>query len=124
VKGNSINQVNPGVFFYYAFVAVSGGTTNITVTQSNNGSWIALTVNSASQVILYDLNCGKVLIGTQSANGTVTFANVPNGSYIIGIQYSANSVVGQPQGHPLPTVTYTFDSANASGSASVPFQPK
>jgi hypothetical protein len=130
VKQGAVFQVNPGVFFYYDKVTVTTGPVDITVTQSNDEGWKNLLINSTSQVLLYDLDCNHVIVGDfDAATGTVTFPNVGNGSYIIGIQYSANSAVGQPESDsPLPIVEYTFntivDALPPSGVASIEYQPK
>jgi hypothetical protein len=127
VANNVVSQVNPGVFFYYDSVDVPGpGTSTVTVTQDNNGIWKDILTNSASQIILYNTDCSKYVIGTFS-NGTVTFTGVAGGSYIIGIQYKANSVVSQPETD-HPTVTYDFTTnvggSPSGGAASINYQPK
>ncbi len=119
-KYNKVNQVNPGVFFFYDEVTVSGGPANVTVTQVNTEGWPDINPNNDTQIFMYDLNCNHVFQGTFS-NGTVTFTGVTDGTYVIGILYAAGSVKGT-DASALPTVTYTFTSP--SGTANIGYVPK
>src|SRR5262249_35928924 len=128
-KGNpkSINQVNPGVFFFYDEVVPSSST--ITVTESAINGWtrvIQAATPYSTQITLYTTNCVKVTSGTfNPATGTATISGVTAGNtYIVGIKYDPGSLVGYVP--PAPTTTYTFtSSSSASGkSASVNVVPK
>jgi hypothetical protein len=105
LKGQNINAVSPGVLFYYSTVTVSTGD-DITVNQTVVGSTPLLSVQQ-DQAILWNLDCTKAAGGTVSGNGsTVTFSDVPGGTYIIGIKYTPDSVKGVK---PNPaTSTYSF----------------
>ncbi len=95
------------MLFYYNTVTVSAGAT-IRVTQTDNGTSPALGVQQ-NQAILWSLNCTKVAIGTVTAGGaTVTYTNVPAGTYIIGIKYTPATVKGAAE---PGTVIYTFSTS-------------
>jgi hypothetical protein len=102
------NNVNPGVFFFYTRVTVTGAPQNVTVVQttdSNNPT--ELFAPQQSQANLYTSTCAGVNISGTASGGTVTYANVPAGDYIIGIKYDSKTFVGSPA--PAPQVpTYTF----------------
>jgi hypothetical protein len=129
VRANKINSVSPGVIFYYNKITIPGG--DITVVESNDKGWRDMLVQDLGQAILYDLSCNK-FASASSSNGTVTFSNVPAGTYIIGIKYSPANLVGQPvtkSGGVYPTSIYTwvtkFNTALQPGSeASIPVAPK
>jgi hypothetical protein len=123
-KGNPasqvINSVSPGVFFLYDGVALATSGT-ITVTETD-GSWTRAIVVNQLQVILYNLSCTTLHVGTLAvgANGSVTITNVPAGNYILSVKYDPNSLNGYHP--PTPSTTYNFAvQANglASGSGSV-----
>jgi hypothetical protein len=132
LKGNEINQVNPGVLFLYDQIFASGPTT-ITVTQSNIGAdcdWPNLPPQKIGQIILWsNPGCIKVqLTGSyDESTGTVTINNVPEGDYILGIKYDPDFVDGFDECvDDEPTVTYTFETSVdgiQSSTASVDFVP-
>jgi hypothetical protein len=105
--GHIAQSINPGVFFYYSHVPLSGSTNVVTVTQFNDGS--PGQYNYAStQAQLFNSACTVVATGT--TGGTqVSFPNFnatgKAGTYIVGIKYSTKSIVGQP----IPTSTGTCD---------------
>jgi len=132
LKNGKIGVVSPGVFFYYDKVtAPSSGSFNITVAESNNGSWPAVSVNK-DQIIAYDDNCnklGNVTVGSNGGLATITFKNyTPGATYYFSVKYDTGSVVGfKPSG--TPTVKYTFDTfinnvLQSLSTASVNFVPK
>ena len=136
VKGNKINGISPGVFFYYNKITVpSGGITSLQVKQTQSLSPVWTTIGTM-QVILWDANCVKTSVTGSANNGTVTFSpanavtSLTPGDYYISIKYDPGTLVGQTvNGNPKPTNTYTFTtwingSAVPTSSDSVNVRPK
>jgi uncharacterized repeat protein (TIGR01451 family) len=114
VKSGKVNQVNPGVMFYYITIQAPSANFTVNVTQSNDKGWKPIPVQATNQVILYEANCSKsskavasVTASTQKATLTVTGATA-GGTYIVGIKYSLSGLGGQSVSTPFPTVTYSF----------------
>ena len=135
VKSNKINNVAPGVFFYYSFVTVASNGSTLTVPETNLLGWKPIkTLNT--QAFLYTTGCVKLgITGTESSTGTtdtITYSNVPAGTYVIGIKYDTSTLVGQSvskQGGHYPTNTYSYitkvNGTDFGGSAaSVDVTPK
>jgi hypothetical protein len=115
VKNGKINQVNPGVFFYW--VKVSGGgtyTIDQSITTGNFSTQFAMAAGSA----VFDASCVKVGSATLTQSGgdvTVTFSG--SGDFYIGIKYDTGTVKNQTA--PIPTtVHYEFTTSGVSGSTS------
>jgi hypothetical protein len=108
-----INNVAPGVFFYYTQVTAPSSSFSIVIDQSNNNATFPLFQIQNGQVSLYDANCNPSNKGTVvlSANGTQATINITGASagevFIIGVKYSTGSVVGTSAAGD-PTVTYTY----------------
>ena len=114
LKGNpaTINQVNPGVFFYWIKVT-GGGTYTITQTPSQAGYIYAFASGSG----VFNSSCSAVSGAsiTQSSNGSVTVTFTGTGTFYIGIKYDATSVKNKPA--PSPTTVHTdFATTGISGS--------
>jgi hypothetical protein len=128
-KGGVINSVSPGVFFLYDGETVTVANSTITVTETD-GPWLpaAPILARTGQVVLYDVNCNKLNVGTVSiaADGTVTITGVPIGTYILGIKYDSTTLKGYtPDGNPSTTYTFTVTvNAANSGSDSINVIPK
>ena len=100
VKNGKMNNVAPGVFFYWIKVTVAtSGAKTFTIAQSitsaNNNFNHFFTTASGSFV--YNSNCVKVATQSVSSTGTVTFTAPSAGTYIIGVKYDAGSVKGKPR---------------------------
>ena len=113
VKGNAINNVAPGVMFYYSKITAPAASFPIQVTQSNNKSWKPMGIQDLGQVIVWDANCVKsnATAAYTSSNGTVSIQ--VNGAtvgavYYLSIKYNPGSLVGQKVSKPYPTTSYTF----------------
>jgi hypothetical protein len=106
VKGQKINSVAPGVFFYYSAVTVDPGTHTISVSQTTSPNFTLFGVQQ-DQAVLYNSNCVRV---QNNATGTFTVTNDTGGpvSYVIGIKYDPNTVVGKTKPGGNGNVTYTF----------------
>ena len=124
VKNGVINNVNPGVFFYWVKVTVPAGNNTFTITQTittgNFNTFFAM-ANGGSNV--FDSNCNS-LGPTITQNGnttTVTFTAPTAGTYFISVKYAANSVVGSlapSPGSPGTTVHYNYTTSGVLGSTS------
>jgi uncharacterized repeat protein (TIGR01451 family) len=102
LKGQKINNVAPGVLFYYSLVTVSGaGPHTISVVQTTNPDFTPFRIQQ-SQANLYNANCVKL-----ASNRTGTFT-VTAGTYVVGIKYDPSTVIGKipPAGN--GEVVYTF----------------
>ncbi|HEU5003404.1 MAG TPA: hypothetical protein VFW71_11590, partial [Actinomycetota bacterium] len=125
LKNGAINNVSPGVFFYYsAFHSVAGTTFPVTITQSNNGPTLAngnpwpnfSALNG--QIVLYDANCNVIKnprVTVTNAGGVQTTtvqvpATAPGQLWIIGIKFDPSSIKNTkpPASNPSPTVVYSF----------------
>jgi hypothetical protein len=110
VKAGKINQVSPGVFFYWIKVtAVAGSNTFVlhqAITTGNFSTYFA----SASGSNVFTSSCVAVKganITQSGADTTVTFTASSAGTYIIGVKYSASSITGATAPSPT-TVGYDF----------------
>jgi uncharacterized repeat protein (TIGR01451 family) len=116
VKGNppKINQVNPGVFFYW--VKVSGGGT-YTITQTATPPYKTFTMASGSAV--FNASCtklGSATLTQNSSTGTVTVTFSGTGTFYIGIKYDASSVSGQAAPGGSGTIHYEYTTTGVAGS--------
>jgi hypothetical protein len=109
-SAGKINNVAPGVIFYYTTVTVGAGEA-LTITQSHTGTAPILGL-AQGQAKVYTLGCQTVLnSGTQNAQtGTISFAALQPGTYIVQVKWSPKSLTGQPVPNPT-TVYYTFMAA-------------
>jgi uncharacterized repeat protein (TIGR01451 family) len=116
VKASKVNQVDPGVMFYYIKITAPSPSFTINVTQTNDKGWKPIPVQATSQVILYESNCSKsskgvASVDTTTGTATLTVSGATTGAtYIVGIKYSLSGLGGQPVSSPFPTVTYSFAS--------------
>jgi len=118
VKNGLINNVSPGVFFYYSTLSIPAGTHTIDIIQSittGNTPGQYLFDVQQGQAKVYSSTCSNSIPGL-TINSTTTNAQVAISvtnntaspiSIIVGVKYSASSVAGQPV--PVPdTVSYKF----------------
>ena len=122
VKSGNINQVSPGVFFYWVKVTVPAGNNNFTITETittGNFSTPFALANGGNNV--FDLNCNSLseTITQNPTTGTVTVTfNAPTaGTYIISLKYDSGSVKGAAAPSPT-TVHYNFNTTGVPGSTS------
>ena len=116
VKSNKINNVAPGVMFYYSKITAPAASFTIQVPQSNTKGWKPIAIQDLGQVILWNANCAKSTASAtyNSTTGAVTL-NVTKATagavYYVSIKYNTSSLTGQSVSKPYPTVPYTFKTA-------------
>jgi hypothetical protein len=116
VKNGEINNVAPGVLFYYTHLTdvVVGDTITIQQTEfcSGNGCPLPFFGVHQGQVKLYTAGCTNSSCSTNpivdSDAGTITFTMTCSGDFILGIKYDPGTVVGESVGSPLPEAVYNF----------------
>jgi len=122
LKNNTttIQQANPGVFFYWVKVTVAAGSNTFTVNQSiTTGNFSSLFVLTSGSNV-FNANCVNGLnpnITQSGANVTVQWNAPSAGTYIISIKYSTSSVTGVTAPTPS-TVHYQFTTVGVPGSTS------
>lgn len=106
-KGNKINSVAPGVFFYYTKVTGTQGQA-VHITETNNATTAAAIPIQQGQVVLYDASTCKVLKWNPTVTNGTAEGQLPSaGTFIIGVKYSASGLQGQNTPSPM-TVSYSF----------------
>jgi len=124
VKSGKVNNVSPGVMFYYISITAPSANFTVNVTQSNASGWKPIPVQDVRQVVLYEANCTSSSKGTPSVatdgTATLTVKNATQGAtYIVGVKYSLSSLTGQSVSAPFPTVEYKF-ATNFNGNVGSP----
>jgi uncharacterized repeat protein (TIGR01451 family) len=130
LKGNTINNVSPGVIFYFATVTVQAGAT-LAVQQSDTRADgksppfpLIQVAQGQAYVKSYNANTNQCsTVGTFSLSDpnapTITIANA--GTYIVQIKYSPNSLTGYSIPNPPVAaafpVHYVWGSSVNGGSA-------
>jgi hypothetical protein len=113
IKNGKINNVAPGVLFYYSAVVAPSSSFTIDVVETNSNSAFNLFGVQKGQVNLYSASCGSAGV---TSTTTLTTGNVhiavsgatAGATYIIGIKYDPGSVTGQSVGNPPPTIHYDW----------------
>ena len=112
VKGGKINNVAPGVFFYYTSVVAPSSDFTIDITQSETSpTFDTLFGINNGQVRLYDEDCADSRLATVTTSGGQTSLSVsgatPGEMYVVSVKYTTGTVVGQSVPTPT-TVHYDF----------------
>jgi hypothetical protein len=113
VKGTKINNVAPGVLFYYTRVNDVSTGDFIEVIQEKDSLLFPFLGVHQSQVVVYNLDCTKSSIRTSihtNGSGVVEIeilGDATDVDLVIGIKYNPGTVVGTDVGSPpYPTVHY------------------
>jgi hypothetical protein len=120
VKNGKINQVAPGVFFYWLQVTVPAGNNIFTITEAittgNFTTKFAL-ANGGNNVFNSSCIAQSETMTQNTTTGTVTVSfNAPTaGTYIISLKYDTGSVKGATAPTPT-TVHYNFSTTGVPGS--------
>jgi len=139
-KRTLISGVSPGVVFYYNTITSPGGDITLVVEETNSGAgsiaWKDMLIQQNKgklQAYLYDYNNCKTLQtltkdSLNTAPYSVTFdvdGTTVNQQFIIGIKYSASSLVGQkPDGVSRMYNFQTFIDGTGGAISSWPVEPK
>jgi len=123
VKNGKINQVAPGVFFYWIEVtATVTGQNTFVIDQNNDQATFNHFFNVASGSNVFSTDCTRVAgnaitqgTGLDVDKTTITFNGTIGTNYIIGVKYDSGSVKGFDTPNPT-TVNYTFETLGISGS--------
>jgi len=124
-KGNNMNAVSPGVFFYYTTVTGNAGDT-VTINEKNDGTPAEPPIGiQKSQVVLYSKDCSKLQWTSLDVNpdGSATGVLPSSGDFIIGVKYESSSLKGDPIPVP-PSITYTFGVNGFLNPASIDLSKK
>ncbi len=120
VTNDLIQRVVPRNFLYWVKVTAPAGDNTVRITQtittSNFNTFFAGKGNGSS---VFDSNCGSLQrAGSQSGNTATVKFNAPTaGTYFIGINFIAQSLLGQPAPSPT-TVHYDFTTIGVLDSTS------
>lgn len=123
VKNGVINQVNPGVFFYWVKVTVPAGNNTFTITQTittGNFNTPFVLANGGSNVFNSNCNSLSETITQNPTTGAVTVQwNAPTaGTYFISLKFNSSSVKGNPAPSGNGNVHYDFNTTGVPGSTS------
>jgi hypothetical protein len=112
-----INQVDPGVFFYWVQVTAAAGSNTFTVNEAiTTGNFSTLfAMQSGSNVFTSDCNTLHPTISQLGGAVTVQFNAPSAGTYVILIKFSANTVKGAAAPSPT-TVHYNISTAGVADS--------
>src|SRR5262245_5661816 len=112
VKNQKINNVAPGVLFYYSTVTAPASSFKIQIVQAKNNATVPFFGIQQGQVRLYNADCSNSSLSSFTTSGgviTITVMNAtPGATYIVGVKYAPGTVVGTTVGASPPTVHYDF----------------
>ena len=101
LKNGAINNVAPGVAFYYVKFTAPASSFTVVINQSDNGSTPAF---GAMQLNVYNAACSKV--ADTSGTNTISVSGATAGqTYIVSLKVDPSTVVGSAN---PGTVTYTY----------------
>jgi len=111
VKSGVINNVAPGVFFYYTSVTAPSASFTIDIVQTKNNASFPFIGVYNGEIRLYNANCTVIGSGTETSQGQAS-VNVSGATvgqtFIVGVKYNPGTVVGTSVSAPFPTVHYDF----------------
>jgi hypothetical protein len=112
VKSGKINNVAPGVLFYYTQVTAPSASFKIDINQTNDNA--AFPLFAVQQVVIYTADCKRYQNATVSTTNGVTTLNVSGATagqiFIVSVKYNPGTVVGTTVGNgpTFPEVVYTY----------------
>ena len=120
VNNDLIQRVVPRNFLYWAKVTVPAGNNNFRITQTiTTGNFNTFFAGKGNGSNVFDSNCVSLQLAIRQSGNTVTVRfNAPAaGTYFIAVNFSAQSLSGQPA--PSPTaVHYDFTTTGVPDSTS------
>ncbi|PYO44625.1 MAG: hypothetical protein DMD33_02425 [Gemmatimonadetes bacterium] len=116
VKDGKINQVSPGVFFYYtSFQAPGPGSFTVDIVQSEtHPTFSTLFAVHQGQIRLFNGNCTSPTVQYSTSESPAGIAHVTitgasaGQTFIVSVKYNAGSLVGQNAPTSPTTVHYDF----------------
>jgi uncharacterized repeat protein (TIGR01451 family) len=103
LKNGAINNVAPGVAFYYVKFTAPASSFTVTINQTDNGTTPAF---GAMQLNVFNAACSKIADASGTNTISVTGATVGQ-TYIVSLKIDPSTVVGSAAPTPA-TVTYTY----------------
>lgn len=128
IKGGKINNVSPGVFFYYARVTLQDNNPQLSFLQTVVPSGFPKYAVQQQQAFVYNSSCTRIAtlnLTSSDTQGAATTVSASSGSeLIIGIKFDPSTVVGYtvgsgPSNQLLATHTFklVYNSLTLSASA-------
>lgn len=120
VKGDRINQANPGTFLYWVKVEVGAGNQSRVVDQSLQTSNFSRLFSLGSGSKVYNASCaivGAATITQANGDATVSWSAGAGGTFYIGLKYRASSLVGANPPNPGTNVDFGFSTTGVLGSS-------
>jgi uncharacterized repeat protein (TIGR01451 family) len=103
LRNGAINNVAPGVAFYYVKFIAPASSFTVVINQSDDGTTPAF---GAMQLNVYNQGCAK--IASTSGTNTISVSGATAGqTYIVSLKVDPSTVVGSATPSPA-TVTYTY----------------
>ena len=121
VNNDLIQRLVPRNFLYWVPVTVPAGDNTVRITQAiTTGNFNTFFAGKGNGSRVFDSNCVSVQrAGSDSGNTATVKFNAPSaGTYFIGINFIAQSLLGQPAPSPEPTVHYDFTTTGVPDSTS------
>jgi hypothetical protein len=113
IKGTKVNNVAPGVLFYFTRVTAPSSSFTVELVQTNSNATFPFFGIHQGQVKLYNADCSVSSLGAVNvSNGqvTITISGASAGQqFIIGAKYDPGTVTGTTVNpNSPPTVHYNF----------------
>jgi hypothetical protein len=123
LKGQTISQVNPGVFFYDNVIKAPSSSFTISILQgSDTTGWPLMELNGG-QFILWNSDCTKVqsvTLGGSLFQPTLSVTGaIAGATYYIQVKFDPNTLLGYKPVSGTPTVTYLFQTS-LTGTVPIP----
>ena len=125
LKSGTIQQTDPGMFFYWVKVTAPAGNNTFVINQSITTANFSTLFAISSGSNVYNSSCTNVhgtftqspINNRTTGTVTVTFNAATAGTYYIGIKFSTSSVTGQTA--PSPSIVhYEYSTTGVPGSTS------
>ena len=118
-KAKTVDNANPGVFFYYTRFKAPATSFRITVKQTKSHSGFKLFRTQQNQIRLWASDCGTSYL-QEGVGGTEPYIYVtgaaPGATYVLSVKYDSKSIEGSTFSGAAPDVTYTFTAYTGAGA--------
>jgi uncharacterized repeat protein (TIGR01451 family) len=122
LKGNVINEVNPGVFNYWVKVTAQAGSNTFVINEliTTGNSSTLFRIGNGNNNPVFDSTCNGGLKPsiTQNSSGStmVTWTAPTAGVYYISVKFDATSIDSAAAPSPITTVHYNYSTNGVVGS--------